>query len=98
MAWTKSRIGSFVFPSFQEGSKSDMVYFLINSNDTAETDMDVTGVDLLGAASGWTITQAVIGGAEVRASFDHLSRDSGLRAANHRMIPDSLNCSSKSVW
>jgi hypothetical protein len=53
MAWIKSRTVCIVFSSFQEGSKSDMVYFLINSTDSAETDMDGAGVDLLGRATGW---------------------------------------------
>jgi hypothetical protein len=53
MAWIKSRTVCIVFSSFQEGSKSDMVYFLINSTDSAETDMDGTGVDLQGRATGW---------------------------------------------
>src|SRR5271169_349840 len=49
------------------------------AGNAAEPDVVHAGVDHLRLPRRWTITQTVVGRAQVRAAFDHLARNSKLR-------------------
>src|SRR5580704_13971517 len=66
--------------SFQDTSRtlSDFIFHRLACK-AAEPDVVHTGIDHLRLARRWTISQAVVGGTQVRAAFDNFARNPELR-------------------